>query len=43
MNGLMKRKEKNMDFNKYPKIETCFQRSLETKKLLDGVWRSDEL
>lgn len=32
-----------MDFNKYPKIETCFQRSLETKKLLDGVWRSDEL
>lgn len=32
-----------MNFNKYPKIETCFQRSLETKKLLDGVWRSDEL
>lgn len=32
-----------MDFNKYPKIETCFQRSLETKKLLNGVWRSDEL
>ena len=32
-----------MDFDKYPKIETCFQRSLETKKLLDGVWRSDEL
>lgn len=27
-----------MGFNKYPKIETCFQRSLETKKLLDGVW-----
>lgn len=32
-----------MNFNKYPKIETCFQRSLETKKLLNGVWRSDEL
>lgn len=28
-----------MDFNKYPKIETCFQRSFETKKLLDGVFQ----
>ena len=32
-----------MDFNKYPKIETCFQRDAATKKLMDDVWRSDEL
>ena len=32
-----------MKFVKYPKIETCFQRDTATKKLLDDVWRSDEL
>lgn len=32
-----------MKFVKYPKIETCFQRDAATKKLLDDVWRSDEL
>ena len=32
-----------MEFVKYPKIETCFQRDTATKKLLDDVWRSDEL